>query len=174
MSEIDNEVLETTISNEELELDTELEDTEDVEALKEQAAKKDAFARQALARAKKAEAELKTLKGSKLAEATQLNNQNNLTAEDVEVRILKAQGIPQEEIDYLKKLAKVNDTSIIEAQSDELFKSFQTKRKEQEKSEQAKLGASRGSGGVKKEKTFNSQGLSEEEHKALWKQAQGR
>lgn len=174
MSEIDNEVLEATISNEELELDNELEDTEDVEALKEQAAKKDAFARQALARAKKAEAELKTLKGSKPAEATQINNQNNLTAEDVEVRILKAQGLPQEEIDYLKKLAKVNDTSIIEAQSDELFVSFQNKRKEQEKSEQAKLGASRGSGGSKKEKTFNSQGLTEEEHKALWKQAQGR
>lgn len=174
MSETDTEVLEATISNEELELDNELEDTEDVEALKEQVATKDAFARQALARAKKAEAELKTLKGTKLAPATQLNNTNNLTAEDVEIRILKAQGIPQEEIDYLKKLAKVNDSSIIEAQSDELFTSFQTKRKEQEKSEQAKLGASRGSGGVRKEKTFNSAGLSAEEHRALWKSAQGK
>ena len=74
----------------------------------------------------------------------------------------------------MKKLAKVNDTSIIEAQSDELFATFQAKRKEKEKSEQAKLGASRGSGTKSKEKTFNSPGLTDAEHKQLWREAQGR
>lgn len=170
MSEQDTEVLEATNSNEELELDNELEDTEDVEALKEQIEKQRIANQQILARAKKAEAENKTLKG-KPAEATQISN--NLSSEDVEVSILKAQKVSEDEIAYLKKLAKVNGTSIIDAQNDEIYLGWKAKKEADEKSEKAKLGASRGSGSVKKEKTINSPGLSDEEHKALWKEQNG-
>jgi hypothetical protein len=151
MSEQDEEVLETTSSNGEENSDQEIDnDTDDVEALREALEREKIAKQQILARAKKAEALLKENK-----EKPSLNN-NVLTSDDVETKILKAQGLPDDEINYLKKLAKLNDTSIIEAQSDEIFKSFKANKEAQEKSEKAKLGASRGSGTVKKEKTFTT------------------
>ena len=169
MSEQDNEVLETTSSNEEENLETEIDnDTDDVEALKEALEKEKIAKQQILARAKKAEALLKENK-----DKPSLNN-NVLTSEDVETKILKAQGLPDDEINYLKKLATLNGTSIIEAQSDEIFKSFKANKEAQEKQANAKLGASRGSGSIKKEKTFTTKGLSDEEHKEMWRQSLGR
>jgi hypothetical protein len=120
---------------------------------------------QVLARAKKAEAMLK----AKPATAPARPLTNGLSAEEVEIKILKAQGTSQEEIDYLKKLAKVNETSIIEAQNDELFKNFKVKRENEIKAQKAKLGVSKGSGAVRKEKSINSPGLSDAEHKELWR-----
>lgn len=169
MSEQDNEVLETINSNEEENLETEIDnDTDDVEALKEALEKEKIAKQQILARAKKAEALLKENK-----DKPSLNN-NVLTSEDVETKILKAQGLPDDEINYLKKLATLNGTSIIEAQSDEIFKSFKANKEAQEKQANAKLGASRGSGSIKKEKTFTTKGLSDEEHKEMWRQSLGR
>lgn len=170
MSEQDNEVLETISSNEEVNLEEETQDTEDVDALKDTIERNRIANQQILARAKKAEAELKALKGQ--ATATQ-NTTNNLSSEDVEVSILKAQKTSDDEIAYLKKLAKVNGTSIIDAQSDEIYLGWKAKKEAEEKSEKAKLGASRGSGSAKKEKTINTPNLSDEEHKALWKEQNG-
>lgn len=171
MSEQDTEALEATSSNEEENLENEIEDTEDVDVLKSQVEKDRIAKQQILARAKKAEAELKALKEKK-PEATQ-NTTSNLSSEDIEVTILRAQKTSDDEIAYLKKLAKVNGTSIIEAQNDELFLNYKAKKEAQEKSERAKLGASRGSGSVRKEKTINTPGLSDAEHKALWKEQNG-
>lgn len=159
---------ETIISDEELELATELEDTEDVEALKAQIEKDKIAKAQILARAKKAEAENKELKKPKEALATQ-HTTNALTAEDVEVKILKAQKIPDDEILYLKKLAVLNGTSIIEAQSDDIYLTFKSNKEAVEKAEKARLGVSKGSGSIKKEKGLNTPELSAEEHKELWK-----
>lgn len=172
MSDQDNEVLEATISNEELELDTELGDTEDVEMLREQIERQKIANQQILARAKKAEAENKSLKGAKSDQSTQTTI-NNLSSEDIEVTILKAQKVSEDEITYLKKLAKLNGTSIIEAQSDEIFTAFKAKKEATEKSERAKLGASRGSGSIKKEKEINTPGLTDQDHKDLWRQRNG-
>lgn len=169
MSDEDKEVLEATNSNEEENFEEEIDtDTDDVEALKEALAKEKIAKQQILARAKKAEALVK----EKKAEPSQINNV--LTSDDVETKILKAQGLPDEDINYLKKLAKVNGTSIIEAQSDEIYKSFKANKEATEKAEKAKLGASRGSGSVKREKSFATKGLSDEEHKEMWRQSQGR
>jgi hypothetical protein len=168
MSDKDNEALGATNPNEEENLETEIEDTEDVDVLKSQVERDRIAKQQILARAKKAEAELKALKEQK-PNATQ-NINNNLSSEDVEVSILKAQKVSDEKIAYLKKIAKLNGTSIIDAQSDELYLAWEAKKEAEEKSEKAKLGASRGSGSVKKEKTINSTGLSDEEHKALWRE----
>lgn len=170
MSEQDEQVLEATNSNEEIEIDLTQDDTEDVEALRNLVAEKDAFARQAVARAKKAEAELKTLKGTGQPEATQNINSNVLSAEDVDIKILKAQGKSQEEIDYLKKLAHVNGTGIVEAQNDALFKAWTAQRDAESKAEKAKLGASRGAGSIRQEKSTTTPGLSDQEHKELWRQ----
>ena len=176
MSEQDELELSTINDNEELELESNLDDTEDVEALKEQLSQAREAQRQILARAKKAEAQLKerTSQGTPRVEQKPTQNINNtLTAEDVETRILKAQKVTDDEIVMLKKIAAVNGTGIIEAQNDDMFITFKQRKEDQEKSEKAKLGASRGSGSVKKEKTVSSAGLTDAEHKALWREAQG-
>lgn len=169
MSDEDKLPQDGTNPDENLELDNELEDPEDVDALKTSLEKQTEIARTAWIRTKKAEAELKALKEKK-PDAT-LNN--NLTTEDIETSILKAQKVSDDEITYLKKLAKVNGTSIIDAQNDEIYTGWKAKREAEEKSEKAKLGASRGSGSAKKEKEINSPNLSEADHKELWKSKQG-
>lgn len=172
MSEKDPQA-DSIISDEELDLELELDNTEDVEDLKLKLEEAREANRKINARAKIAEAKLKEKESQPTQtteqKATQPISNPVLTAEDVEVRILKAQGVSNDEIVYLKKLAAVNGTSIIEAQSDELFSAFKSKKEEQEKSEKSKLGASRGSSSVKREKDYSTPGLSDEEHKEIWK-----
>lgn len=173
MSENDKEVLEATNPSEEIDLENEQStDIEDVEALKRQIEEKDTFARQAVARAKKAEADLKALK-EKAGEATQITN-NVPSEETIDVKILQSQGLDDEAIGYLKKIAQVNGTTLIEAKKDELYKAFEEKREREEKAKKASLGASRGSGAVRKEKSITSTGLTDEEHKELWRKQLGR
>ncbi len=173
MSDQDQEV-ESTISNEELELEQEQDDTEDVDALKEQLSQAREAQRQILARAKKAEAQLK----EKTSQSTQTEQKptqfiNALTAEDVEVKILQTQKVSEDEIAYLKKIAAINGTSLIEAMEDPIYTGFKDKKEADKKSENARLGASRGSSSVRKEKTTNTVGLTKQEHKDLWRQQNG-
>jgi ribosomal protein S21 len=173
MSENDKEVLEAINSNEEIDLEIEQSNgIEDVEALKKQIEEKDTFARQAVARAKKAEADLKALK-EKAGEATQITN-NTPSEETIDIKILQSQGLDDDAIAYLKKISQVNGTTLIEAKKDELYKAFEEKREREEKAKKASLGASRGSGAIRKEKSITSAGLSDEEHKELWKKSLGR
>ena len=171
MSELDNEVLEATNSNEEENLEVEEIETDgdDVDALREAIEKKDAFAKQAIARAKKAEAELKAFKANKPEEASQnINNQtSNLSVEET---VLKAQGMSSDLLDELKKIAQVTGKELIEAQADPYFIAIKQAKEDELKSAQAKLGSSKGSGSRKQEKTLQTPGLSEEEFKALWKE----
>lgn len=161
-----------TNPDEDLDLDHDLEDSEDVEALREELERTRTAKNQILARAKKAEAEAKALKSAKPADAPQtINKTNTLTSEEIEVKILKAQKIPEDEIAYLKKLAAFNGTSLIEAQEDGMFVSFKAQKETAERSERSKLGASRGSSAAKKEKSFNSPGLTEADHKEMWRQS---
>lgn len=172
----DEQEFSTINENEELELETNLDDTDDVEDLKEQLEREREARRQLTARAKKAEEQLKSMSSQTTQKPVQKPSQNinnSLTAEDVETRILKAQGVKEDELVMLKKIASVNGTGIIEAQTDEIFLSYKDRKEAQEKAEKAKLGASRSSGSVKKEKSFTSSGLSKEEHKEMWRQAQG-
>lgn len=170
MSDEDIRQQEGTNLDEEQNLDEQIEDTDDVDALKEALEKERIAKQQILARAKKAEAEAKELK-TKANEKPSQNINNTLTAEDVEVKILKAQGLSEDEISYLKKLAVINQTTIIEAQNDDIYQAYKNKKQEAEKAEKAKLGASRGSGTVKQSKTVSSEGLTDAEHKQLWREA---
>lgn len=186
MSDKDTEHLEATIPNEEPEIEQEQDDAEDVEAFKaqlaekeEQLIEKDAFARQAIARAKKAEEVAKSKgfekdKDGNWVLPTQLKNTNSLTPDEIDARVLRLQGMPEQVLEALKKVAKINGQTLIDAQNDEVFLAMKAKIEETEKSEKAKLGASRGTGSVKKAKTFNTPGLTDAEHKELWRQAQGR
>lgn len=180
MSEQDNQVAVATNTDDTQDVDLNLEDlniedTEqvedvDVDALKEQLQKRETFAKQAIARAKKAEAELKALKNT----ATQITNKPQDSQEAIEKTVLKAQGMSDELLASLEKVAKVSGKSLLDAQNDPIFLALKQAKDEEVKAEKAKLGASRGSASVKKEKSFNTPGLSEAEFKELWKAKMGR
>lgn len=172
MSDKDLEPLEAIIPEEELDLEDNQADDEDIEVVKANAEKATQFAKTALARAKKAEAELKEFKTAK---APQLNNDNKpLTTDEIDERVLRLQGMSEAKLEALKKVAKVAGKTLMEAQSDEVYKAMESRIDEADKSEKAKLGASRNSGSAKKAKSFNTPGLSDEDHKSLWRESQGR
>lgn len=130
--------------------------------------------RQITARAHRAEEEAKAAK----AEADRLRGNSNLTnslsSEDVDVKILQSQGKDEDTIKFLKDVAKLKNTSVLAAQSDELFVTWSEKREAKKRSEEASLGASRGSGSTTGEKSTKTPGLSAEEHREIWrKQNQG-
>ncbi len=125
--------------------------------------------RQVLARAKKAEAALKTQ-----PKPPQTITQNALSQDDIDTRILKSQGMTDVHLDSLKKVAKINNTSLIEAQSDPIFQAIKEKEEREAKAQKAKLPASRGSASVKKEVNISSPGLTDAQHKELWRESQGR
>jgi len=115
-------------------------------------------------RAKKAEEQLKALKAKGDTQTI-----NNTPAVDAEELRLIARGLSDQEIDKAKVIAKGNGTSLSEALKDDMFIAYQTKLKEDERKEKAKLGASKGSGQTETNKGFRS-GMTREEHEALWKE----
>jgi len=171
MSEQDEQVLDATNSNEELDLELDLDDTEDVEAVEEKTYSESQF-KQVLARAKKAEAEAKALK-PKQGDATQNINNNNLSEESIDIKILKSQGMSDELLKELTDISKLRNKSPLEMQLDPLFLAIKKQREDEAKFSKAKLGASRGSGQVKKDKSVSSPGLTDSEHKALWREQNG-
>lgn len=125
---------------------------------------------QTLARAKKAEADLKALKAKETTAVNITNKQNSLSEEEVETKILKSQGMSEELISELKAVAKARGKSILDSVSDPIFVAIKNEKDATSKAQKAKLGASKGSGSVRKEKGFNTPGLTDEEHKQLWKE----
>lgn len=168
--EEENQVDETTNSSEELDLEVQ-DDVEDVETIKAELEKERQARVELTARAKRAEAEAKALKAK--AEAPQKIN-NTLPVEEVmDVKILQSQGVDEEQIAFLKDLAKVKGTSLLAAQHDNLYKLYKAEDEAKRKSQEASLPASRGSGQVKRSENFNTPSLSDEKHKELWKQKVG-
>lgn len=161
-----------TDTDEEVVLD-ETTDGEDIDALRQKATEAEEAKRQLTARAHKAEAELKAIK-AKQAEAPQSNINNGLDSDAVDVKILQSQGMSEYLITELKALAKVRGTSILATQLDPIFVTIKEKSEQEEKAKKASLPASRGSGSPTAKKSFNTPGLTDEEHKELWLKSQGR
>ena len=174
MSEQDQDTV-TTTTEQETELELNLDNTEDVDALKQKLAELEEAKRQITARAHKAEAEAKALKAkTQTSSDTQTINNNSLTEESVDVKILESQGVDSESIAMLKDISKVKGISLLAAQHNDIYKTWKSNQEATAKAEKAKLGASRGSGSAKVEKAFTSAGLSDEDHKSLWLKSQGR
>jgi len=157
------EALEARKTNEELELDLELDGTEDVEAIRVKLSEAEDAKRQITARAHKAEAELRALR-ARTVEAPPLNN----SEEALDARILKSQGMADDLLAELRIVAQVRKVSILEAQNDPIFLAIKAKKESEDKSSNASVGVSRGSGSAKTAKTMNTAGLSDEDHKAMW------
>lgn len=93
------------------------------------------------------------------------------SAPDVEEVVLKANGMPDALLKTLKKVAALNGTSLLDAQNDELFIAAKSKHEREEKERKASMGASRGSGRTAPKTDFNTPGLTEEQHRALWERS---
>jgi hypothetical protein len=161
MSEQDQDIV-TTTTNDEPEIEINLDDTEDVEVLRETVQKAQEAQRQILARAKKAEAELKSLK-----EKPQPQNTQALSVEDIQTEILKSKGIDSELLAEMKTLAKLRNKSVLEIENDPIFVAMKEEKEKKAKEEKSKLGSPRGSATVKPKKDFNTPGLTEEEHREM-------
>ena len=163
--ENENEVSGATNPDEVIDTTVDVEETEDIETLKVKLAESEEAKRQITARAKAAEAKLK----ERPAPAPQPIT-NALSKDDTELLILASQGLNDPElIGELKALAKVRGKSLIETQTDPIFIAMKAAREETAKVEKAKLGASKGSGGIRRGKDLNTPGLSDAEHRELWK-----
>ena len=137
---------------------------EDTVALKEKAEKAEQFARTAVARAKKAEEELKALKAN--------HPPTNDPQLSDELKLI-ARGLSDEEIDQAKVIAKGKGIVLAEAIKDPLFLSYQATLKETQRKEKAKLGASRGSGETQEEVTGTESGSSRDDHMKAFKKVLG-
>lgn len=115
------------------------------------------------ARAKKAEALIIKNKKSPVAEKPT----EQAAPSNVEEIVLQANGMSDELLTQLKKVAAINGTSLIKAQNDPIFVAVKEKFERETKQESASLGASKGAGGTKVQKTFATPGLSAEEHKKM-------
>jgi hypothetical protein len=118
-------------------------------------------------RAKKAEADLKVLRDSKVAPV----GKSASSQPSVEETVLLAQGMPEELVNELKVVAQVRKVSLIKAQNDPIFVAVKDKFEKDLKKKDASLPASRGSGSVKPKKTFTTPGLTRDEHKQMFQES---
>lgn len=91
------------------------------------------------------------------------------TLVELDERVLKANGMPDELLSSLKKVAAVNGVSLLDAQNDPVFQTMKGQYEKEQKQKAQSMPASRGSGQSKAKETFNTPGLSDEKHKELWK-----
>ena len=86
--------------------------------------------------------------------------------------ILIAKGFTEEEVAHAQKVATLQGVPLTDAVNDSLFKGWKSERDAEAKREAAQLPAGRGSRAATK-KNFSSPGLSDEDHKALFKEEMG-
>lgn len=128
MSQEIEQVADTIMTDEELELELELDGNEDIQALKAELAKKNKIVQQVLARAKKAEAKAK-------AEPSQINNQqeHSKLSFDDETLDLRLDGYTRDEVQFI---ARNGGRKALDDKTSYVAIALNTKR-EQQKAEQA-------------------------------------
>lgn len=86
--------------------------------------------------------------------------------------VLLARGYDDTAIKRLQAISQANGVSLLEAENDEMFQAWKEKLEAEKKAEKAKLGASKGSPRTEPKKVFGS-GMTNEDHKALWREKMG-
>lgn len=92
----------------------------------------------------------------------------------VERTVLEANGMPDELLTILEKVAKLEEVSLLTATKDPLFIASKEKYEQEQKLKSAQVGASNGSGPGASKIGFDTPGLTKDQHKQLWKKAVGR
>lgn len=148
----------TEDTDSEVELTLEEDTTEEVDVAKLQEINKKLFAR-----AKKAEALLKT----KPTQVTQPKKEITKTTDVLtrEEAILIAQGYDENALAKIKAVSKGNGCSLLDATKDEMFVLWKDKQEAEAKKAKSNIGASKGSGSVRAEKSIAD--MTEAEHRAL-------
>jgi hypothetical protein len=86
--------------------------------------------------------------------------------------ILYAKGFDESEVEHAQKVATLQGVSLTEAVKDELFTTWKSNKEAAVKKEQAQLGTSKGARTTIK-KSFETPGLSDDDHKAMFKEMSG-
>jgi len=143
---------------EETEVELELEAEPEVDVAKLQEINKKLFAR-----AKAAEAKLKTVAPKQVTPPKQetLKEEQYLTREEA---ILIAKGYEDGELAKLKAIAKGSNCSLLDATKDEMFVVWKEKQEVENKKSKSQLGASKGSGSARAEKSVSD--MTPVEHEA--------
>jgi hypothetical protein len=97
-------------------------------------------------------------------------NDNNPQLSD-ELKLI-ARGLSDEEIEKAKVIARGNNITLQEALKDDMFISYQNKLREDKKKEEAKLGASKGSGESQEESEIKPD-MTREEHQKIVEKVMG-
>jgi hypothetical protein len=184
MSEEQEEILDAEIQDDPSE-EVEKEDTLEEDESDELNAKlEEAYNNQKI-RAEKAETESKDLKRKIEALEKQLSpadeegesqdesKPQSGQIDQIREEILQSQGFSEDEIARAKRVAAVEDITVIEATEHEMFKDWKAKKDAEAKDKEAELGASTGASRARPKKGFSTTNLSEEEHKALFKKQVG-
>ena len=127
-------------------------------------------------RAKKAEAELKSLRereAEKLYAPKENPQKQSEPAPSVEEIVLLAQGMPEELIEELRAISQIRKTTLIKAQNDPIFVAVKEKFEKEKKQQDASVGASRGASSAKPKRDASSPGLSRDEHLEMFKKVNG-
>lgn len=149
------EVVEATNSNE--------GGVEDIDTLQEKLDSAEKAKSQILARARKAEEELRDLK------AKSSISSNPVLSDELK---LIARGLSDEEIEQAKVIARGRGIALTEAIKEPLFLTYQSDLREKKKREDARLGASRGSG-ESQDDTLIKPNMTRVEHMQAVKKALG-
>jgi len=171
--ENEEKVDETTTSSDEEEAVVEEDESEDstdaseLEALQAEVERERTARQQLTARAKKAEDELRALK-----EASKVSKSESPqpASPDVDERVLKAQGMPDDLLKELKVVAQARGVSLIDAVNDPVFAVIKGDYEKKQRADDASLGASKGAVKTKPKKDFRTPNLSRDEHKEMFKQ----
>jgi hypothetical protein len=86
--------------------------------------------------------------------------------------ILYSKGFEEDEVEYAQKVATLQGVKLTEAVKDPLFTTWKSNKDADQKKQAAQLGTSKGARTTIK-KSFDTPGLSDEDHKALFKEAIG-
>lgn len=123
-------------------------------------------------RAEKAESKLKKSKSSVETETPKKETSTQTEGDSLsrDEAKLYARGLTDEQVDKVAQIAKMEDITLDEASKSDYYTIWNDKQEKEQKQEKAQMRASRG-GKAEVKKTFDTPGLSQEEHKALWKEA---
>lgn len=156
--------------NEESEEDTDTESTEDESDESEDESEDDSDVADQLKSKDNEIAKLKRLlaKKDKPESKKKLITKPKADSVDVDERILISQGMDDELLSELKDIARAKKMTLMDAKKTPVFQAFEKQFEEEQKAESARLGASKGSGSKRVEKTFATPKLSKEEHRKMW------
>lgn len=95
---------------------------------------------------------------------------NSFTKQEIQEEILIAKGVDSQLLEEMKALSLLRGKSLLEMEHDPIIIAMKEVKEAEAKAKAARLGASRGSTSVKAQKSTTTSGLSDDEHRAMWKE----